>query len=1085
MERRSQGLRLWLTTGVCAAAAWLAAGFACAQGSLHNFDIPAEDLGTALNAFGAVSNTQVLYDAGLVRARTGHAVHGSYSAADAMKLLLADSGLTWRTTDSGVMLISAAKPAPPPPAPVTPVTVAAPPAPLPRVDDETTVIVISSYRTSLQSALGLKKRSTGIVDAIVAEDIAKFPDANLAEAIQRIPGVTLTRADGGEGRQITVRGLQGSFTRVRIDGIEGTTATGASDIQGSTNRGRAFDFSVFASELFKAIEVRKTSSADIEDGSLGATVDLRTARPFDSPGFHYAASAQSMRNDLEGGVHPRFAALVSNTWEAPFGGRFGALASLAWSKRTVEEEGYEAVDVLPAGGQDGGFCSPAGFGAPNPAVNPAKGTDALNCAAGIPRTSDPAAYNTVFSRYDAWAPTTPGSGAFAPRLPRYRRSLTDYERLGATLALQWRPSAATTLNLDLMYGKFRNTRYDNYLEMISNGRNLAAAGKPYSSITAAEFAPDGTWVYGRLNGADLRSEGLRDKYVTTYKQWVLSGHHDVGDRLRVDVLLGANDSLLNEPERTTVDIDVPNVSGFSWDFRRNSNVPWLTYGVDVTNPATFALDSGFAPDGTIHGTWLGRSLITETKLKTAEIDAVYDFGSHVSLKGGLEARDNDWWNLEYAPAGAPVTLPAGVSLADVTRRITGFGTGLDNVSTSSWVAIDLDKLLKVYNIDCGCSDVPGAQPASIPPPRDVHERIKAAYLLGQFNWQAGDVGVRGDAGVRYVRTDVTASGAAASGNTYIPVSVPSHYNDILPSLNVALSLPRNVVLRLSVARVLSRPEYVQLAPSLVINTTVQTLNIGNPSLAPIRADTVDLQGEWYFARDSLLSLGLFHKRIGSFVQNFSALLPYNTLGLPDALLTNNGACTLNGGVNPCLSTPTSAFNVTRAMNTRGGPIDGVELSYQQPFSFLPGAWKNLGVLANLTHITSSVEYITALDNPTTPADEGRSVRGDFPGLSRDAVNLILYYEDRQFGGRVSMSYKSRAINTALGDVQGADFTYTDPATYLDASFTWHVDRHLNLTLEGSNLSDQPVRYGKDTGRDDTLLYVHSGRTVTMGLSYKF
>lgn len=1082
MNRKGQGVRPWLWTSIGAIAACLAAGATCAQSSPQTFHIPSEDLDAALNAFGAISNTPLLYDHALVRARKSHAVDGSYSPGDAMKLLLTGTGLTWRTTESGVMLVTAPTPAPMPAATPPPVEAArlAPSPPPPAIDDDPTTIVISTYRTSLQSALGLKRRRDGIVDVIVAEDIAKFPDANLAESIQRIPGVTLTRADGGEGRQITVRGLQGSFTRVRIDGIEGMTATGASDIQGSTNRTRAFDFSVFASELFKAIEVRKTSAADVEDGSLGATVDLRTAQPFDKPGPQFAASVQAMHNDLEGHDHPRFAFLASDTW-----GGFGALASLAWSKRTVEEEGYEAVDVLPAGGQDGGFCSPIGYLPQNPVSNPAKGTDALNCATGIPRTSDPTAYNAVFSRLDPWAPATPGSGAFAPRLPRYRRSATDYERLGATVALQWRPSDSTGVNLDLMFGKFRNTRYDNYLEMISNGRNLAASGKPYSSITAAEFAPDGTWTYGQLNGADLRSEGLRDKYTTTFGKWALSGHHDVNDRLRVNVLLGTNDSVLNEPERTTVDIDVPNVNGFSWDFRRNNNVPYLTFGVDVTRPNTFFLDPGAASDGTIHGTWLDRSLITETKLKTAEIDAVYSVVQGLSLKAGLEARDNDWWNLEYAPAGAPVSLPAGVDLADVTRSITGFGKGLANVSTPQWVAIDLNRLLKVYDIECDCAAVPGALRPSLPPARDIHEKIAAAYVLGTFDASFGDIGLRGDVGVRAVRTDLMAAGAATVGGVTTPVSVPSHYNDLLPSLNLTVALPHNLLLRLSAAKVLSRPEYVQLAPSLTINTTIQTLNIGNPSLAPIRADTLDLQGEWYFARDSLLSLGFFHKRIGSFVQNFSALLPYDSLGLPDSLLTNNGACTLGGGANPCLSTPSSAFNVTRAVNTAGGPIDGIELSYQQPFTFLPGPWKNLGVLANYTHITSSVEYVTALDNPTTAADESKSVRGDFPGLSRNALNLIVYYENKSVSGRVSMSYKSRAINMALGDVQGADFTYTDPATYYDASFTWHVTPHLNLTLEGSNLSDQPVRYGKDTGRDDTLLYVHSGRTVTVGLSYKF
>ena len=136
------------------------------------------------------------------------------------------------------------------------------------------VVVVTGFRASLNSALNTKRASDGIIDVIKAEDIAKFPDANLAESLQRVPGVSLTRGDGGEGKQITVRGLNAGFTRVRINGIEGVTATGASDINGSTNRGRGFDFSVFASELFNSLEVRKTSEASVEEGSLGATVDL-------------------------------------------------------------------------------------------------------------------------------------------------------------------------------------------------------------------------------------------------------------------------------------------------------------------------------------------------------------------------------------------------------------------------------------------------------------------------------------------------------------------------------------------------------------------------------------------------------------------------------------------------------------------------------------------------------------------------------------------------------------------------------------------------------------------------------------------
>ena len=110
---------------------------------------------------------------------------------------------------------------------------------------------------------------------IAAEDIGKFPDSNLAESMQRIPGVALTRGDGGEGRNISVRGLGAQFTRVRINGMEGAAQTGSSDIYGAGNNGRSFDFNVFPSEIFSQLAVRKTPSADVEEGSLGATVDLK------------------------------------------------------------------------------------------------------------------------------------------------------------------------------------------------------------------------------------------------------------------------------------------------------------------------------------------------------------------------------------------------------------------------------------------------------------------------------------------------------------------------------------------------------------------------------------------------------------------------------------------------------------------------------------------------------------------------------------------------------------------------------------------------------------------------------------------
>ena len=176
---------------------------------------------------------------------------------------------------------------------------------------------------------------------------------------------------------------------------------------------------------------------------------------------------------------------VAITRQTPYG-QFGALISAAYSKRTVQEEGYEAVELLSAS-NDGGFCAPAGYAPQNPANNAVKGIDAANCGFGVPRTSNPAEYAEVMGKTDNFGGTVAnpaaGSGAFAPRIPRYRRSQTDYERTGITSSFQWRPAPGTDINLDLMYGAFKNTRYDNYIGAISFGRSLAAAnGKPVFNL---------------------------------------------------------------------------------------------------------------------------------------------------------------------------------------------------------------------------------------------------------------------------------------------------------------------------------------------------------------------------------------------------------------------------------------------------------------------------------------------------------------------------------------------------------------------------------------------------------------------------
>ncbi|WP_167761271.1 TonB-dependent receptor [Duganella callida] len=965
---------------------------------------------------------------------------------------------------------------------------AAPVATPPVDPNNDTVVVVTGFRASLNSALNTKKNSDGIVDVIKAEDIAKFPDANLAESLQRVPGVALARGDGGEGKQITVRGLNAGFTRVRINGIEGVAATGASDINGSTNRGRGFDFSVFASELFNSLEVRKTSEAAVEEGSLGATVDLRTARPFDFKGRTVSIGGQEFHNDLTDKTQPRVTALLSDRWDTPYG-KVGALISGAWSKRRATEEGYEAVELLSASA-DGGFCSPLGAAVQNPVNTPSKGITAANCGFGQPRTSVPAAYNDVMSRLDNYGGTVAnpaaGSGAFAPRIPRYRRSQTDYERTGITNSYQWRPNADTEINLDLLYGKFANTRYDNYIEAISFGRTLGAAnGKPQTSILDAHFDQNGSWDYGKFDGVDVRTEGLVDVYTTKFRQHVVSGSHKFSDTVKMDFMAGSSNSNLNEPMRATVQLDAPNVNGFSWDFRNNRNVPTLNFGMDITNPNNFS----FAPqdaDGTVHGQFVGRYLDTTNKLQTTAVNLSWEINDNLTTRFGLSKRKNTWSNIELASGGNGLTLPAGVTMSSITRQLTGFGSGLGGSGVpSSWAAIDLDKFRQVYDIECHCSAVSGSQYNLLTQNnRQVEEKIDAAYGMVDFNYDLLGITWRGNLGVRGADTTATSTALINVNGQMQPNTGVKKYRDWLPALNLTAQLPKDVFLRFSAGKTLSRPEYVDLAPSASVSTTSQAVTIGNPNLDPIRAKTYDLQAEWYYAKNAMVSLGYFHKDIGTFIQTVNERAVYSSLGLPNDLLVFNG-CSITGATPACPTLPSSEVVVSRKVNTPGGPLNGMEFNLQAPFSFLPGFWSNFGLLANATHVKSRITYITRVDNPTTPANEQLTQVANFTGLSPNTHNLTLYYEDQKFSARVSAAYRSAYILSVLGDVTGADYTTVDGSTNVDMSISYNLTPNLRVSLEGQNLTDTPLRYGRDNQRNDTLLYVHSGRSFVVGLNYKF
>ncbi|MGN6424598.1 MAG: TonB-dependent receptor [Asticcacaulis sp.] len=940
---------------------------------------------------------------------------------------------------------------------------------------DSTVVVVTGFRSSLRSALNIKRRSAGTVDAILAEDIAKFPDSNLAESMQRIPGVTLARGDGGEGRNISVRGLGPTFTRVRINGMEGASQTGSSDIYGAGNNGRSFDFNVFPTDIFSSLAARKTPSADIEEGSLGATVDLKAPRPFDYHGDQVLSmTARAAYNDVSKSTDPRFSLLAAKKFD---GGHFGVLGSLTYQHRNTREVGYSAVDILSVGmGGNGVFCSPVGYTPVQPALNATKGTTADNCAFNNPRTSTLDAYNTVAGLRDPLQPNTPGSGAYIPRIPRFFNSTQDESRFGATLSLEWKPDDKTDIALDTIYTRYNDMRHDNYIEPISFARSISNNGQPMVSVKDVKFDQNGSLLYGLFDGVDVRSEGLVDRFSTTFAQVNLNLTHRFSDKWEIAAMIGASDSKYTSPLRLQTYMDAIDTSDFSLDFGGdNRGVPTIKFGgIDVNSVANFNYQPANAAGDVLGGFSLqGRPLFNDTANKTATFVTKYTANDNIAVRLGVEGRVEDFNSHTLNPIPGETATQTGIDLASITTTITGMDSLWGHGAPSSWVAIDSGKWAKAVGFDtfkyCGVEC--GAAKS------EIKETTSAAFLMSEFHFDHWlPVPMRGDIGVRYVKTDQFAVGyipvKAPSGSTYPTVGlrneVKRSYDDVLPSMNLVFDLKPDLLLRVSAAKVMARPDLGALTPSSGVNGVTRTGSINNPYLDPIRAKTFDASLEWYFKPGSLLSAGYFYKDISSYIQKISSQVPFNTLGLPDSLLDGTNTA------------PTEIFTVTRLQNTPGGPLKGVELNLQTDFDFLPGAWKNVGVLANYTHVTSEIEYILTSSNgvPTS------TTRNDLVGLSPDSASGTLYYEDKKVSIRATGTYRGRYIR-GIPASTGSDLQGNAPTFYLDASASYNINAHLKLILDAQNLTDEMNRLYVDSTRQDTLFISRVGRTVSLGLTYKY
>jgi TonB-dependent receptor len=888
-------------------------------------------------------------------------------------------------------------------------------------------VTVTGFRGSLAEALSMKRDAVGAIDAIVAEDIADFPDQNIAESLQRIPGITITR-DSGEGRAISVRGLSGDFTRVRINGMEAIAATGG---EGGPNRGRDFDYNVFASELFNSVVVHKTASAELDEGSLGAIVDLNTGAPFGHKAGHtFLVSGQGEYNDVTEDTSPRLAALYafrapSDLWAVSF--------SAAYSDSATKELGQNTVRWQQPGVNQElerfGFRSVGG----------------VNCFA---NQNDPGCQDLV--------------NGFHPRIPRYGEIEVERERLGLTGALELRPAEGTRINLDVLYSKLDASRSERWLEVLFRGNEHLMDVTDYTLDPATNninrMQVDNAWV---------RSENFEKAWTTEFKQWSVNLEQVFSDTVTGHALIGSSSSELNFPHEITFMYDDRNYDGFVYDYT-DDEFPVIGFnGADVADPATFQMSE-----------FRDRPSNTKHEFDTVTADVEWAFSPDYSLKAGVNYRQfsfSTWGGIRDSgvcaaglfdcdPDGDGTDDFYGIPATGDLSEFYGFEDDTGPGSTTRWVIPDLGAWSDFI-------DLPN-RPARLDTGnvRTVSEKDTGVWFqLDGYNDIAGH-DLRWNAGVRYVETEQSSSAlVSVGGGVFTPTTIDRpKYKDTLPAVNAAFSITPDLLLRASAAKVMTRPGLGSLSPGGSVDSFNYRVTYQNPFLDPTRADTFDLSLEWYFAPESIISLAFFYKDIESRPLPTEREDTYASTNLPLELLVPTSPAAENPEGRP--------WTIRSVDNGPGGTLKGFEFGFQMPFSVMTESMpviRNMGMIGNYTFVDSEVDY---------PFGDEIVTERLF-GLSKHSYNFTLYYDTERFRARASAAYRSGYLTGTSGTgnrFEGYDGTFT-----VDASATYKINDNWEATFEALNLTDDYQDRWADINTLRRYEYDHTGRTYKLGFRYKF
>ncbi|MDR6787450.1 TonB-dependent receptor [Sphingomonas sp. BE138] len=927
-------------------------------------------------------------------------------------------------------------------------------------------IVVTGIRASLQSATNAKRNSVAFGDSIFAEDIGKLPATNLAETLNRIPGVRLNRDISGEGTQVSIRGLGPSFSKVLLNGTQFAVASdGGTNGSGGGNREVDLDF--FPSELFTRLDVAKTPTASTLEGGIAGTVNLRNARPFDKPGTHLTVVAQGAYTDSNDKVGPRGALVASHT----FGDTFGILVGVAGVRQKTRIDGYDTVGFtdanLPvcAAGQATNCPNPGGNGFSFASTVPANVGRGLVTGAPV----DLAATSGL--------PLSQLATALLPRLGRPTLTEGTRERISAIGAVEWRPSDSLHFALDGIWAKSKR----DYLRSNMNWqvRNSGPGTSPQSTGGMVPFDvkvdANNVVTSGIFANSSFFSENSLFNQDTEFWNVTPSASWKPTDRVKVDLSANWGKSTFFREQPTFGFQTAPN-SGVevNYDNTTDSPQPLITPNRDLGDP-------------NLGWQWYRanvQNVRRKTETKGAHLD-VYVGDDTVNVKFGaaydeaqrsIRAYDNSP-AFQRAVCGDPCTGTVGSvpnsALAQYLLRtpIDNFGhLSRGSFGVTSFIVPDLDALQRATNYAQFRDTAPETRGSVTGSPTgDIDETVWGGYAEVNGTSQLFGRELRANAGVRYTYTRQKVVGPSQIGTAIVDITARSNYVEVLPSANISYDVLQNLKLRFAVSKSMTRPDAGSVLPGVTFSDpSAQIASAGNPQLEPYTSDNIDVGGEFYTGGAGYIGVALFRKSINGFTATVQQQTPFADLNIPlDSLQSTQRQALLDRAASSGLAPGAVPITVNRPVNLNNLVIKGVEATWNQPLDF---AVKGLGFQANGTHITQSSD--TGLVAPGVPK-WGYNVQGYYENYG---LSLSLNYVWQ--GGVIAANPPQNNLNVPIeADARGQ----------LDLSAGYQlpfINKALRLTLDVLNITNEPIR--TTIGYDNAPYNVfYPGRQVLFGVRASF